>query len=163
VCNADLLEKKAFLEARCGLAEARLADLVEEHRLGVAERDCSIAALERREAGGRLVVDAMLLDDIQARPTLPLPPSHPISFPPTPTHQPLTCSIHVGATYSCWIGLIRADALGPNRSMGPFVIVWFLHWLLYIQQARLSKPVRFISNCPSMLLLPCLLIDPSFP
>ena len=53
VCNADLLEKKAFLEARCGLAEARLADLVEEHRLGVAERDCSIAALERLEAATR--------------------------------------------------------------------------------------------------------------
>jgi hypothetical protein len=66
VCNADLLEKKAFLEARCGLAEARLADLVEEHQRGVAEKDRSIAALEQREAGGRLVVDAMLLDDIQA-------------------------------------------------------------------------------------------------
>ena len=65
VCNSDLTEKKAFLEARCAVAEARLAELEEEHRRGVAERDRSIAALERREAGGRLVVDALLLDDIQ--------------------------------------------------------------------------------------------------
>ena len=66
VCNSDLTEKKAFLEARCEVAETRLAELEEEHRRRVAERDRSIAALERREAGGRLVVDALLLDDIQA-------------------------------------------------------------------------------------------------
>jgi hypothetical protein len=77
VCNSDLTEKKAFLEARCSVAEARLAELAEKkarlaelaetHRRGVEERDRSIAALERRGAGGRLVVDALLLDDIQVR------------------------------------------------------------------------------------------------
>jgi hypothetical protein len=156
VCNADLLEKKAFLEARCGLAEARLADLVEEHRLGVAERDCSIAALERREAGGRLVVDAMLLDDIQARPTLPLPPTHPISFPPTPTHQPLTCSIHVGATYSCWIGLIRADALGPKEAWGHLSLSGSsIGWCISSKQGLASPLDLFQTVHPCYCCLAC--------
>jgi hypothetical protein len=77
VCNADLLEKKTFLEARCLLAEARLADLLEEHQQGLAEKDCLLAVLGLRNAGRLLVVDAMLLDDIQARLAIILKPPKP--------------------------------------------------------------------------------------